>query len=544
MTVWNLADIITAITGRRAEDPAIVDARGTTTWAELDRRTDALAQALVTAGLPPRATVGVFQRNRAEHLEAYVACFKAGLVPFNVNYRYGPGELHHLLTDADASALVMEAEFAATVDALRGDLPMLRSVLVVGGSGEDLPADTVDYETVIAEHLLRGPAGLAARRSAEDLLLIYTGGTTGSPKGVMWRQHDLFEALVITGQQALDLPPVHTVAELVAGLPDDPARGLSAAPLMHSTGLLNQLMVLLAGGCAVMLPGHTFTAAAMWSVVAEQRVTSLSIVGDAFARPMLDWLDAHPGELDLSSLQLIVSSGAMWSDTVQDGLLRHLPQLTLYDAFGSSEGFGLGMSSRTATQPRATAHFRLGPHVRVLADDGRWIGVGEEGIGRAAVSGVLPLGYYKDPDRTRSAFPSIGGVRYSVAGDYVHVFADGTLRLLGRGSACINTGGEKVYAEEVEEVVKTHPRVRDAACVGVPHPRFGSSVCIVVEPSEAAAITGEEIVAFARDRLASYKLPRHVVTTAQLPRTALGKVDYPACREIVLSATSSASAAR
>jgi acyl-CoA synthetase (AMP-forming)/AMP-acid ligase II len=539
-TGWNFADIFGAIARHNPDACAIIDARGTRSWGEFDRRTDAFAHELVTAGLAPQAKVAVFQRNCAEYLESYLACMKAGLVPVNVNYRYGPTELTYLFTDADVEAVIAHREFLSLVEQIRPDLPLLRHIYVIEDdtpAGSD-PAGVLGYEAAIRTHLGTSGMVLAHRRHPKDLLLIYTGGTTGLPKGVMWQQHELFEALVVSGQQALNLPPVRTIDDLLAGLPEQPPRGLSASPLMHSTGLLNQFMVLLTGGCAVMLPGRHFDAAVLWATVAQNAVTSLAIVGDAFARPMLAYLEDNPGQLDLSALQLIVSSGAMWSRPVQEGLLRHLPGVTLYDAFGSSEGFGLGMSSLSAAGGRETAHFKLGPNVRVRTDDGDWVGTGEEGIGRVGVCGALPLGYYKDPAKTDAAFPVIDGVRYSIAGDYVQVFADGSLQLMGRGSACINTGGEKVYAEEVEEVLKEHPGIRDAACVGVPHPRFGSAVCAVIEVRDGAVVTGAVVTAFVRSRLASYKAPREVVITPLLPRTALGKVDYPAAIRLVLADTS------
>jgi fatty-acyl-CoA synthase len=471
-------------------------------------------------------------------LESYLACMKAGLVPVNVNYRYGHAELQYLLDDCDAEAIIVGAEFFDLAAEVAAELPLLRLIYAVDGDLTigDANLAIVSYEDVVLAAPQAGAlAGLAGRRTPQDLLLLYTGGTTGRPKGVMWQQHDLFEALVVSGQQALNLPPVRTIEDLLAGLPEQPPRGLSASPLMHSTGLLNQFMVLLAGGCAVVLPGRRFDAGRLWQAVADLRVTSLAIVGDAFARPMLAYLDQHTGELDLSALTLIVSSGAMWSQSVQEGLLAHLPEITLYDAFGSSEGFGLGMSSLSGTGARETAHFRLGPNVRVRTDDGRWIGAGSKGVGRIGVSGALPLGYYKDPVKTESAFPVIDGVRYSIAGDYVRVLPDATLQLLGRGSACINTGGEKVFAEEVEEAIKQHPQVRDAACVGAPDPRFGSVVCALLETD--AELTPASLAEFLRGRLADYKAPREVIVTDALPRTLLGKVDYPQVSKQVLAAT-------
>jgi fatty-acyl-CoA synthase len=534
VTNWNLAEVLSAVAERRSARPALVDARGTTSWQDFDRRTDALATLLAELAPTPQSKVAVFQRNTVEHLETYLACFKAGLVPVNVNHRYTDGELHYVLADADVEVIVVGSEFVEAARRLRSGLPLLSSLVLLdahaAGPGE------VDYESEVCRRLDRDEhASLAARRGPDDLLLIYTGGTTGHPKGVMWRQDDLFEALVVSGQQALDLPPVATVDDLVAGLPDSPPIGISASPLMHSTGLLNQLMVLLAGGTAVLLPGLRFDARELWEHVARHGVTSLAIVGDAFARPMLVWLEENPDRLNLSCLQLIVSSGAMWSDSVQEGLLRQLPQLTLYDAFGSSEGFGLGMSVRTAGQSRETARFRLGPHTRVRTDDGRWLDPGDEGVGRTAVRGVLPLGYYKDPHKTAETFVTLDGERYSVAGDYVQLHADGTVHLLGRGSACINTGGEKVFAEEVEEVLNQHPDIGDAACLGIPDARFGSVVCAVVQAHPGHRLTRDSLSSFVRTQLADYKAPRRPVVLDRLPRTALGKVDYPACRELALS---------
>ena len=524
---WNLADIMEGIAARIPDAEAIRDGDRSFSWREFDRRTAALAADLRARGLPRQSTVAVYLRNCAEYLESYVGIMKAGHVPMNVNYRYGVDELVHLLDDADARLVVVHEEFLPRVDEAARRLPGVTGWIVVGDTAAVdpwlLPGRTA-YDDAVG----RPPAGSEPGRSGGDTILIYTGGTTGLPKGVLWTQHNLFEALVGSANRAMDLPPVRTVEELLDSLPSPPPRGLAASPLMHSTGLLNQFMVLLSGGTAVVSKARRFDPQVVLRTVEQYAVSSLTIVGDAFARPLLTELRAHRGHYDLSALTLIVSSGAMWSHEVKSGLLAELPGVALYDAFGSSEGFGLGVSVALPGEVLETAQFRLGAGVRVLGDDNRWIESGQEGIGRIAVTGFLPEGYYKDPEKSAATWPTIDGVRYSVAGDHVHVRRDGSLALLGRGSACINTGGEKVYPEEVEEVLKRCPGVLDAAVVGLPDPRLGSTVCAVVARGRDGVPDAVAVVAHVKEALAGYKAPRRVVFVDGVPRTEHGKVDYAA----------------
>jgi acyl-coenzyme A synthetase/AMP-(fatty) acid ligase len=297
--------------------------------------------------------------------------------------------------------------------------------------------------------------------------------------------------------------------------------------------------MLLSGGTCVLLSLQPFDAEKLLRHVAAERVTAMVIVGDAFGRPIVEALDRIGSELDLSALEVISSSGALWSSDVKQALLRHLPQLNLHDSLASSEGFGLGFSiTKAADLPltdESTGQFGLGPHVRVWTDAGHFLAKGKAGRGLAYVAGPLPLGYYRDETKSASTFQVIDGVRYSAPGDYVEVRPDGTVVFLGRGSACINTGGEKVFAEEVDAVIRRHPEVVDAACVGVPDPRFGAKVCAVVVLREGSTLTREQLADHVKAELAGYKAPRVMVVTDVLPRTPQGKVDYPAVNDLALA---------
>ena len=523
---WNIGDIFSAIGPLLADEPALIhsgpgSAARIVTWGELDRRSNALARALVDAGARPDDKVAIYSYNRPEWLEAVVACFKARLVPVNVNYRYRDEELHYLLDNSDSVAVLFEGGFSENVERLASALPALRTLIRIEDGGPACPG-AADYETVVA-----GPnEPLAIERSPDDLLLIYTGGTTGMPKGVMWRQEDLFRTLggggdpLGTGPKPADL--AEHVANVKAGAQKQ--RLLPACPLMHGTGLFTAINALANGGSVVTIESRRLDAHALWSAVEQHAVNAIAIVGDVFARPMVQALDEKSYKLD--SLRLIISSGVMWSLETKKALLEHHPYMMLFDSLGSSEATGLGASIMGAGMEMQTASFKVGDRVKVITPDGREVepGSGEQGL--VARSGPIPVGYYKDPQKTAQTFRTIGGVRYSMPGDFAIVETDGTMKLLGRGSACINTGGEKVFPEEVEEVLKRHPAVEDAATVGLPDPQWGQAIhsLVVLRPGHAVAETS--LRDHVREHLAAYKVPKRIFAVETLGRSPAGKMDY------------------
>jgi fatty-acyl-CoA synthase len=353
----------------------------------------------------------------------------------------------------------------------------------------------------------------------------------------MWRQDDLyvkFSQAVMHDPEEPDLEAARARVENAS-----PLVGLPACPLMHGTGAFTSFQTMFMGGSVVTLESRKFDVAELLSTIEREKVNTIAIVGDAFARPMLAALDENPGRWDISSLLMMVSSGVMWSEPVKQGLLRHHPGMLLVDAFSSSEALGMGQSISSAGGAAKTAKFMLGEHARVITDDGRDARPGSGDMGRVAVRGRCPVGYYKDPEKSARTFPVIDGERYSMPGDYATVEADGSLRLLGRGSVCINTGGEKVYPEEVEEALKEHGAVRDAVVVGVPDERFGEIIVAWVEAADptVAAVDEDDVIAHVKARLAGYKAPRRVLTTETIGRSPAGKVDYARLRTEAIQRT-------
>ncbi|WP_374472542.1 AMP-binding protein [Phenylobacterium sp.] len=539
MTAWTFADVWEAIAAAQPGRPAQIQGGRSLTWAEFDARADALAADLLAAGLGQQAKVAAYLYNGPEYLETYFAAFKAGLAPVNTNYRYGPEELVYLFDNADAEAVVFHAGFAETVAAIRPRLPKVKRWIAVSEPGHPAPGWSADYEAVVATPTAVRPTKAPWGRSPDDLLLLYTGGTTGMPKGVMWRQDDLFNVIGAGGNAALGVPPAASIEDLVARIGEpEHLRPISlvACPLMHGTGQFSSFICLNQGGTVATLPSRKFDAVELWNEAERLGATAIVLVGLAFSTPMLEALEENPGRWDLSSVRSMSSSGSMWSQENKRGLLRHCANAVIYDSLGSSEAVGLGASASAPGAEMQTAAFMLGPNCAVFTDDGRRVEPGSGERGMVAVSGFLPVGYYKDPEKSAKTFRLIDGQRWSVPGDWAEVNADGSLKLLGRGSVCINTGGEKVFPEEVEEALKTHPGVRDAVVVGVPDPRFGERICAVVEPEGAAAPSLPELSSHVHGQLAGYKAPRELVLVETIGRAPNGKVDYKAVKDRALKA--------
>jgi acyl-CoA synthetase (AMP-forming)/AMP-acid ligase II len=526
MAGWNFADAWQTVAEVLPGEPALLHGDRVVSWADFDARADGIAAALLDAGLGEGATVAQYLGNRPEYLESVFAAFKLGLPPVNTNYRYVEDELVYLWDNADAGAVVFEGRYGETIEGIRARVPGVRLWLWVDDGSGPCPGWAVAYEEAATSGAPRTASSWG--RSGDSLYLLYTGGTTGMPKGVMWRNDDLLLVLNDGAPRKRKLPEEVDLDHVRSVASTPGIRTLPACPLMHGTGAFNAFTALTVGGSVVTLTGRSFDPVELLDAVEQKRVNSTAIVGDAFARPLLDALDAEPERWDISSLKVVVSSGVMWSQATKDGLLRHNPRMLLVDTLGSSEAIGMASSVSTGTGggSAATATFTLGPSTRVIADDGAEVQPGEDRIGRLALKGRTPIGYFKDPVKSAETFVRIGDATYSMPGDYARVEADGSLVLLGRGSVCINTGGEKVFPEEVEEALKEHPAVRDAVVVGLPDERFGQAITAVVEPVPGVQPSADELIATVKAHHAHYKAPKRVVFVDSLSRAANGKVDY------------------
>jgi 3-oxocholest-4-en-26-oate---CoA ligase len=527
MTDWNYADVWETVADVQPSAPAVVQGSRTLLWEEFDRGADGLAQFLLDLGVAQQDKVAVYLYNSPEYIQATYGAMKVGLVPVNTNYRYGDDELSYLWDNADAVAVVFHGAFADRIEGILERVPGVKGWLWVDDGSGPCPDWATPYEDAIksAVRRTRAPWG----RSGDDLYMLYTGGTTGMPKGVMWRQDDLFAKLIDGGVRHYDANGgLEGVREALVASPGGVTL-LPACPLMHGTGAFTANTTLAEGGRVCLLESRRYDPVELLDTVEREQVNGLVIVGDPFSRPLLAALDEDPGRWDLSSLMMVISSGAMWSEPVKERLLAHHAGMLLVDAFSSSEALGMGMSVSGGGSAAKTASFTLAPDVKVLTEDGRQVEPGSDEVGVLALGGRNPLGYYKDEEKSDRTFKMIDGVRYSIPGDYAQVDADGTIHVLGRGSVCINSGGEKIFPEEVEEALKTHASVRDAVVVGIPHETYGEQIVAVVELVDDApvdAASESELIDYVKGRLAHYKAPRRVRTVATIGRAPNGKVDY------------------
>jgi fatty-acyl-CoA synthase len=517
---------------------AVVQGDRRVSWRDYEQRAGRLAQALLDAGLGPQSKVGMYLFNSPEYCETNFAALKIRGVPINVNYRYLDNELEYLLDNADVEVLVFHTSLGDRVARVRERLNKVRLFVEVD---DGVASDGSHHlEGATAYEDLQGTLPVAERIEPEgdELYMLYTGGTTGMPKGVVYPLQEFTKFFLQSYPPMVGLAPVVAVDELLAEArrlyeAETPLVAMSGPPLMHGTGCwLGMMAPHLFGGTAVLLRGRGLDPVEVWDAVERERVQHLIIVGDAFAKPLMRALDEAPDRWDLSSLRLLVSSGAMFSADVKHGLLEHMPELAIADVLGSTEG-GMGTSLTTKDTARnETAKFMLTATTKVFTDDGREVQPGSGEIGMVANGGLTPIGYYKDPEKSARTFRVVNGVRYGFAGDMATIAADGTLVLFGRGSNCINTGGEKVFPEEVEEALKLHAAVEDALVFGVPDDRFGERVVGIVSLSPGKTASTDDILTDARGRLASYKLPREIRVVDEVPRAPNGKANYPAAREL------------
>ncbi len=540
LTTFNLADIWEMVVDRVGERTAVVCGDRRITYAELDERANRLAHWMLDHGVQPGQHVGLYLTSGIEYFEAMFAAYKIRAVPINVNYRYVEDELRHLFEDADLVGVLFHRQFAGRAEAVRADVPAVAWWLAVDdppGTGDVGAPATLTGEVAYEEALAASsPARGFGPRSSDDRYVIYTGGTTGLPKGVVWRQEDAFYACIGGGDPMRLAGPVDAPGELVDRIIDGTFVFLPVAPLMHAAGQWTSLSWLFAGGQIVLLPG-SLDAQLVWETIQREKVNLITVVADAVVRPLVDAWDEH-GPYDVSSLFAVGSGGAPLTPALRARLMQILPNCAVTDGFGSSETGAQGsqrLEAGTAPNAGVTA-FKPYSHTTVLDEDTRTaVQPGSGVIGRVALRGRIPLGYYNDPEKSAATFLEVDGERWVLTGDMATIDDDGTITLLGRGSGCINTGGEKVFPEEVEAVLKERPEVYDVTVVGADDDRWGQRVVAVVatSPGVAGDAATEEILAgHARSRLAGYKVPKQFVFVPAVERSPAGKADHRWARAV------------
>lgn len=531
LQTYNLADVWEAVCERVADRTALVCDGRRLTYGELEANANRLAHWLADHGVGEGGHVALYLQSGPEYFEAMLACYKLRAVPINVNHRYVEGELQHLFDDANAVGVIVHRQFAARAEAVRPQLPKVQWWLVVE-DGTDPSAATVEGELHYAEALASSsPERLEIERSDDDRYVIYTGGTTGLPKGVVWRHEDAFFACIGGGDPMRLMGPVSSPGEVFDRIIEGTFVFLPVAPLMHAAGQWTSLSWLFAGGTVVLLPG-SLDPVRVWTTIGEEGVNVAAVVGDPVVRPLVDAWEQH-GPFEVPSLLAIGSGGAPLSPSLRERLMGLLPGIAVTDGFGSSETGAQGAQRLEAGQAAegVTRFTPYGDSTTVIDEvTHEEVEPGSEGIGRVARRGHIPQGYYNDPEKTAATFVEVRGHRWVLTGDLATREADGTIRLLGRGSMVINTGGEKVFAEEVEAVLKSHPGVYDVLVVGAPDERWGQRVVAVVAPTPGfepgVDVTAEDLQAHVRAQLAGYKTPKDVVFVTEVHRSPAGKADY------------------
>jgi len=545
---FNLGLINEAIAAAIPDREAMVTSRHRFTWSDVARRSRKLANLLRAAGLGchrERADLqpwesgqdhlALYLYNGHEYMEGMLGAYKARVAPFNVNYRYVAEELLYVLRDASTKALVFHASFAPLLREVLPKLPPVKLLLQVDdGSGEPLLPGAQDYEQAIDA---ASDASPDVTPTGDDLYILYTGGTTGMPKGVLWRQEDIFFAAL--GGRMLGGPEVGSIDELVERCRSaGELRSLPAPPFMHGAAHWAGFIMWHSGGTICLQENtRTLDPHDVWRTVERERIMQMSIVGDAFARPLLDQL--AKGTYDVSTFKVLGSGGAILSAPLKQAFLEAIPGLIIFDGFGSSETGAQGSTVSMKGMEGEQGSFKMDDHTCVLdAELTRRLEPGDESMGWLARAGRVPLGYLGDEAKTRKTYPTVGGTRYAVPGDRAQLSADGQIRVFGRDSVCINSGGEKIFAEEVEQALKHHPAVYDVIVTGTPNARWGEQVTALVKLRPDAIATDDELREAAATQIARYKLPKAFVFVDELVRAPSGKPDYRWAKETAVKALS------
>jgi acyl-CoA synthetase (AMP-forming)/AMP-acid ligase II len=534
---FNLADLFEMVADKVPEREALVCGDDRASYADLERRANRLAHYLASRGVGVGDHVGLYLYNCNAYLEAMMACFKLRAVPINVNYRYVREELLYIFDNADMVACVHHREFAPHIAEVLDSAPDLQTLVAVDDdSSADLSTiGSVDYETALSGQSDRRDFG---ERADDDLFLLYTGGTTGMPKGVMWPHKNLFFAALGGGGWFHPDGPITEPEQIAGRIGDFPIVGMALAPLMHGACWWYACIQLLAGNTVVLNPNRHLDGEQVWDIVEKEKVNSLTIVGDAMAIPLLDALKANPERWNLSSIFNVGSGGAVFSVSKQEEFRQFFPNVFITNSFGSSESGNMGFDSgEKKGKEKGLGNVTRSDFMDVIvvsdSEAARHAKAGEMGI--FARSGYIPVGYYGDPEKTASTFVEVDGKRWLLMGDEARLEEDGSITVFGRGSNCINSGGEKIFPEEVEEALKGHPAVFDCLVVDTPDERFGSKVTAVVALRKGERLTLASLQDEARKHVAGYKVPRELHLVPEVPRTPSGKPVYPRARELALS---------
>ena len=510
------------------DEIALINGEDKLTWASFDSKAAKIATILEEHGLKSDSKVGIYLHNSNEYLEVQYGVFKIEGVPINVNYRYKENELVYLLDNSDAEAVFFQGCYAERISAIKEQLPKVKVYIQIDDGTEPLMEGAIDYENSISS----SKEQIRFDRTEDNIYMLYTGGTTGMPKGVMYKHGSFIPSMLKTAfAMGFEVPEdMYDLEKIIVNAQANNALTVSmpACPLMHGTGMwLGAFLPMFSGGAVVTISDLGLNPKNVWQEVEKHKINSLVIVGDAFAKPLLDELKnakENSNPYQISSLRAMISSGVMWSSEIKDGLLA-MHDMTLFDAMGSTEG-GMGSSVSNREIPAKTAKFALNPGVIVLSDDGKEVEPGSDTMGKIGTSGLVPEGYFKDEKKSAETFKEINGVRYSFPGDYATINADGTINLLGRGSNCINTAGEKVYPEEVEEAIKKHPNVYDCLVVGLQDDKYGQRVVAIASLEENSALEEGELIDFTREQLSGYKLPKQILFVKEVMRAPNGKANY------------------
>ncbi len=505
---YNFADLLEILADAGPDRLMLIAPPARLTAGQLDERATRLANHLASLGVGTGDHVAIHSMNRAEWFEAMFACFKLRAVPINVNYRYVETELRYLYDNADCVVSIIEPEFVPRIDAIRAELPQLRDLIVLD--------DT--YEATLAAS---SPERAFGPRSNDDIYMVFTGGTTGMPKGVMWRHEDAFFA--VAGGGGMGGPPITSPEEIATkALSPTQLKGLATTPVMHGGAQWGAFYAIFSGNVSMIWTGRRYDPDGVLALAAAEGANTIQIIGDAMGRPLAEAI--RNGTHDLSQLYAVGNGGAPLTASVKAELAAAKPGLLINDAYGASETGAGGSSSNSDGGP---ARFTMSPQLTVLDDDLKPVTPGSGEVGKLARTGHIPLGYYKDPAKTAATFPTdANGVRWVVPGDWATVEADGSIIILGRGSQSINSGGEKIYPEEVESALRAHPDVYDAVVVGVPDTKWGEKVTALVQLRDGVELDTASLIAHCRTLVADYKAPKAIHVVAEVAHTPVGKIDY------------------